>query len=240
MDTKTLTPKAQQTRQRIFETAIELFTEKGYDETTMRDIAAAADCSLGLTYRYFSRKDDLIMALYWQTGEETISVIDRALPDDMAIADRFHTIVTHKLEQLTPFRDALGALFGAMMNPNSDVSVLGTQSAGIRGEMINGFQQLVADAKDAPKSPKAEQLGTLLHSGHLLMILFWLFDRTPNQRATHQLLDLSREGLKMLRPMLILPLFSKMLLKLSDLISQVFGVEFDATRDTSTKDDSGG
>src|SRR6266700_528823 len=56
--------KATLTRQRIIDTALQLFAAKGYDQTTMRDIAAEAGCSLGLTYRYFASKEDLVLELY--------------------------------------------------------------------------------------------------------------------------------------------------------------------------------
>ena len=74
----TLTPKAQETRQRIFDTAVKLFMEKGYEETTMRDIAAEAGCSLGLAYRYFESKEVVVVdgriAAYdaTPTGQETV------------------------------------------------------------------------------------------------------------------------------------------------------------------------
>lgn len=60
MDTeqeKKKTRKAEQTRQRILDSALELFASKGYEGTTMRDIAAQAECSPGLAYRYFSGKE---------------------------------------------------------------------------------------------------------------------------------------------------------------------------------------
>ena len=37
------TSKAEETRERIVDAALRLFREKGFDETTMRDVAAAAE-----------------------------------------------------------------------------------------------------------------------------------------------------------------------------------------------------
>ena len=79
MDQSNLTPKAQETRQRIFDTAVKLFMEKGYEETTMRDIAAEAGCSLGLAYRYFESKEVVVIQLYRQLAVNTTARID-ALP----------------------------------------------------------------------------------------------------------------------------------------------------------------
>jgi AcrR family transcriptional regulator len=49
-----LTPKARRSRERILEAALELFAERGYGATTMRDVAREAGASLGLAYRYFA------------------------------------------------------------------------------------------------------------------------------------------------------------------------------------------
>jgi AcrR family transcriptional regulator len=58
-------------RQQIFSTALTLFSEKGYDQTSMRDIASHADISLGLTYNYFKNKEALLMAIV-EAGIEQI------------------------------------------------------------------------------------------------------------------------------------------------------------------------
>ncbi len=47
----------------IFHTALSLFSQKGYDQTSMRDIASRADISLGLTYNYFKNKEALLIAI---------------------------------------------------------------------------------------------------------------------------------------------------------------------------------
>lgn len=39
--------------------ALEVFMEKGYDGTSMRDIAQRAGCSVGLAYNYYATKDEM-------------------------------------------------------------------------------------------------------------------------------------------------------------------------------------
>ena len=90
------TAKAEQTRRHILDTALELFTSKGYDETTMRDIAAAADCSLGLAYRYFENKQALILELYREMAQETVAYIEQ-LPIE-SIANRFQMVMVYRLQ----------------------------------------------------------------------------------------------------------------------------------------------
>jgi TetR/AcrR family transcriptional repressor of nem operon len=51
------------TRERLVETAREMFWERGYNATTMRDIARAAKTNLGNLYYHFKTKDELLVAV---------------------------------------------------------------------------------------------------------------------------------------------------------------------------------
>jgi AcrR family transcriptional regulator len=51
----------QDTRRRILAAAGELFSARGYDDVTVRDIAAAADADPALVIRYFKSKNDLFV-----------------------------------------------------------------------------------------------------------------------------------------------------------------------------------
>ncbi len=50
-------------RQALLESGRILFAEKGYEQTTAKDIASHADVATGTFYRYFSDKRQLLMAL---------------------------------------------------------------------------------------------------------------------------------------------------------------------------------
>src|SRR4051794_28682654 len=52
--------KKQQTRDRIAHVALELFAERGYDQTTLAEIADAADVSTRTIFAYFQSKEDIL------------------------------------------------------------------------------------------------------------------------------------------------------------------------------------
>jgi AcrR family transcriptional regulator len=51
-------------RKLIFETAAKVFAEKGYHQTTVKDITEIAEISVGTFYLYFKNKEDLFEKLY--------------------------------------------------------------------------------------------------------------------------------------------------------------------------------
>jgi AcrR family transcriptional regulator len=52
------------TRQRILDVALDLFTEQGYDGTSLREIAEQLKITKAAIYYYFESKEDILMALH--------------------------------------------------------------------------------------------------------------------------------------------------------------------------------
>jgi AcrR family transcriptional regulator len=52
-----------ETRRRVLDAAAKVFAERGYDATTLEDVAAAAGFSKGAVYSNFESKQDLFLAL---------------------------------------------------------------------------------------------------------------------------------------------------------------------------------
>ena len=216
-----LTQKARQTREHILETALGLFASQGYQKTTLRDIASTAGVSLGLTYRYFACKEELVAALYERLTVETEQAV-ATLPK-LPLAARFVQALRECLKRLEPHREALGALFGAGMDPASEVSVLGEQTEAIRQRAWGTYLQVVHGASDAPGKTQAPQLATLFYAIHLSLILFWLQDRSQGQQRTQELLDFSEETLGRLRFALLFPPVNRALTRLAEIIGPMFG-----------------
>lgn len=217
----TLTPKGERTREHLYTTALRLFAEKGYEQTTMRDMAAAAGCSLGLAYRYFARKDDLILQLYDRLAIEMEAQVE-LLPRS-SLAERFSLLMRAKFDQIAPYRPLLGVLLGAALNPQNEVAVLGSSTSAIRERSEAVFVAVVVGASDAPRGMIAQDLGFLLYATHLALILFWLYDRSPKQQATQELLRFTRDMLALTRRVIRIPFVATALHRLASIIAPVFG-----------------
>jgi AcrR family transcriptional regulator len=72
--------KQQFVRDAIFDAAIELFAAKGFDETTVEEVAQAAGVSRASFFRYFSSKDDLLAQNVMKYGLALIDAIEACPP----------------------------------------------------------------------------------------------------------------------------------------------------------------
>src|SRR5215813_6629334 len=98
------TRRAEDTRRKIYEAAMELFREKGFEETTMRDIAAKAGVALGGAYYYFSSKDAIVLAFYAEMQQDSNEPILATLEGKKKLRDRILCVVKERLELLAPNR----------------------------------------------------------------------------------------------------------------------------------------
>jgi len=213
--------KAERTRERILQTALTLFRTNGYESTTLRQIAAESGSSIGLAYRYFSCKEEFVLAFYETLAGQFIEQIP-SLPQ-AKIAQRFTTAMNLKLALIEPHNELIGVLLASALNPNSRIAVLGQASANIRLRMQAAFAQLVSESEDAPDPATSAALAKLLYVSHLALLYFRVNDRTSGGRATRELIALLETAISYLPLISQVPFFSQALLKLAATLDTVFG-----------------
>lgn len=183
------TAKAEETRERIVDAALQRFREAGFDETTMRDIAAEAGMATGAAYYYFRSKEELVMALYARTADEARDLIPPLIDRSKDIKKRIRAIIDAKFEQFAPHRRLLGALVRIGMDPAHPLSPFGKETQTMRDESIEFFRTAVdGSSTKIPRDLEAD-LPRLLWMYQLGLILFWIYDESPGQRRTLTLVD---------------------------------------------------
>lgn len=181
------TAEGEAARQHLYEAAIALIGERGYDAATLREVASRARVSPALLYRYFPNKRAVVLALYDELSD-TFARRAGDLPPGRW-RDRFVHLLGLSLDVLGPHRVTLRALAPLLVG-DADEGVFARNTSFSRLRVQGAFRDAVADASDAPARPLAEALGRLLYLVHLAIVLWWLLDRSPGQRATTALVAL--------------------------------------------------
>ncbi|GAW48826.1 uncharacterized protein PD653_1871 [Nocardioides sp. PD653] len=180
-------PKAEQTRRAIVDSAMRLFRDKGYGKTTMRAIASEAGVSLGNAYYYFGSKEHLIQAFYDQMQEEHAEAAGAVLARETVFARRLEGVLLAWLDVAEPSHEFAGQFFKNAADPASPLSPFSPESAGARDASIALFGSLVegADLKLAPAL--RQELPQLLWLMQMGIVLFWVYDASPGQARSRML-----------------------------------------------------
>jgi AcrR family transcriptional regulator len=145
--------RGDQTRERILEVALELFNERGYDKTSLREIAERLDVTKAALYYHFARKEDILIELdrrLGAVGGEVLDELDR-LPDHevmRAWPDLLDRFIDHVLDNCRLF------LF-RQRTQNALHELADSEHPGIESE---GLEQRVRRVLANPAIPLADRV----------------------------------------------------------------------------------
>ena len=183
------TSKGEQTRAVILEAALELYRERGYEETTMRAIAERAGVALGNAYYYFRSKEHLIQAFYTRTHEEQLAASTELLERERDLKVRLRAVMSKEIEIIEPYHQFAGVLFRTAADPESPLNPFSNDSERARQESISLFARVVEGSNARVPKDLKKELPYLLWLYHMGVILFWIHDSSPGRSRTLNLVD---------------------------------------------------
>lgn len=86
-------------KQKIFDAAIALFTEKGYFNTSITDITSKVGLAKSSFYTHFKTKDEILVEFYKHGDTALIEYIE-SLPNDLTIRDKLFAFVKKTYEMV--------------------------------------------------------------------------------------------------------------------------------------------
>ncbi|PRZ42444.1 TetR family transcriptional regulator [Antricoccus suffuscus] len=108
------------TRERFVVAALQLFTEQGYDETTVAQIADRAGLTKSTFFRHFGDKREVLAA-----GQETLSRLFAegisAAPAEASPLAAVDAGLAHAADAMTPFNRELGPRLAAVIATSSEL-----------------------------------------------------------------------------------------------------------------------
>ena len=190
--------KRQQTRQALISAATRLFEDKGYDETTVAEIAAAAGVSTKTFFNYFASKDEVLFPHLSGRIDGAVAVIGRRRPGEN-VADVLVRAMEHMLADAV--RDELAGGLASARLPLV-MSVPAVQAATLRRyflaetRLAEALHRAYPDVLDPPAA--AAVIGSLM--GAVLAAALVSLERGGTtgqvQAAARRAMDIAMGGLR--------------------------------------------
>ena len=186
------------TRNRILAVAKKQFAEQGFEATTTRDIARAADIGVGTLFNYFPTKESIVESFVEDAcaraeEEFRIEADSQASPkpaadEPLSLEEELFAHVAGILRKLKPYRKYLLAVLETTLSP---LASNGTNKdrPSLRASHLEIVSKIAsAHGQQESLSTVALQLYWTLYTG---VLTFWSKDRSPRQENTLALLDQS-------------------------------------------------
>jgi AcrR family transcriptional regulator len=173
-------------REALLEAGIACLNDKGYANTTARDIAGRANVSLGAIGYHFGSTEDLLdeaMAEAVRRWLEPLITIISAVPDSAA-RQELGAGIDLLLESFETHRELVVAYFEALVRAQRSPELRNAMAAefdALRVALASGIRQL--QAKDTPeRQVDPEMSATLLMATFDGLLIQWLLDpdRAPS------------------------------------------------------------
>jgi len=171
--------KKKESEEKITSSARDIFLKKGYNNTTMEEIAAKADMGVGTLYNYFKSKAEIFISIMVRESliNETDDEADLKLEKDPA------TIIIDYILRSTSYIEAFDKnlwieLFAAMLgNANSDNSII-TGLVNMDFKFIQKLDHLLNSLKEKgrlPQSFKSNEAAYAIYSIILTQIIMYIY-----------------------------------------------------------------
>ena len=157
--------KKRATRKAIITAAVQLFSEKGFEGTSMDELAKAAGVGKGTIYGYFQTKREIFMAFCEEELDYALDAVAEANDPDAPLLEQLVTLFMSQFDFVTANRDFGRIILREMMYPDEETA---DKSQELVDRYLTGVGEILdrATARGELKS----DLSKLITIGHLYAI----------------------------------------------------------------------
>ncbi len=178
------------TRAKIIEASIDLITQKGYKDASLREIAKLAGVSNPTIYNYFPSKERLLYGYIEHQHLQSAKVLGKI--DDFhtyTLREQLQTLVETELELYLEDREFVMQI-SSMLFGNSSLkldSVYATKEKFV--EIVDEMFSVAIEAGEIKKPPFREYLPSLFWDYYIMVVAYWVEDSSDSFENTTQFID---------------------------------------------------
>jgi len=161
-----------ETRERLYRTAMELFAERGFAETTTGDITEAADVGQGTFFNYFPTKPHVLIVLFEKQREKVTAAQHAAEVGEAPIREVFQKLIHNIVGELASTRKLTRSLLTAFSS-NDAVRELMSDTLARGRESVARICAVGQERGEIRRDRKAADLAMTFQRGVLGTLLLW-------------------------------------------------------------------
>ena len=158
-------------REQILKAAIKLFAKRGFDKTTVEDIALHANVATGTYYNYFKGKEDVILYFLDRETEASLDAIQKKAYSIPSFFDQLEELVSVFLDHVFRNKEFARNLM------SKRVMLVGAKDNQNERKLLGGVSTLVdlAKQRNAIKSHiDTKRIAELINAINTMHVIYWL------------------------------------------------------------------
>lgn len=177
--------KKERTREAIVATARKLFLDKGFEQTTTRDIATSAGIATGTLFNYFPTKEGLALTMMAEALDLGNADFEARRRGDESLDELLFGLTVAGLRRLAPYRSFVGEAADSGLSPFTRGGV-SEEAERIRLSLLETVQSLIAARSASAVSFLTMHLFWTLWLG---VLAYWVGDESEHQQETLAVVD---------------------------------------------------
>jgi AcrR family transcriptional regulator len=182
--------RKRETRRTIVECARKLFHDKGFEQTTTRDLAEAAGIAAGTLFNYFPTKEALAMTIVCDALDDASAEFENRLRGDEGLDEALFAHVAVGLRHLDPHRGYVGEVLETALSPFARDAAC-EQAQQLRVNHLETVGKLITSRGLPASAIPGVMTMHLYWTLYLGVLAFWAADESPNREDTLVVLDQS-------------------------------------------------
>jgi AcrR family transcriptional regulator len=191
--------RSRQTRQRLVRSALELWTERGFEtgieSTTVEEIVQAAGVTKGTFYFHFARKEEILLEMGWTAAAAVYEEASRCLKADRTLEDSLSRMIGTMAKRVRSAPPAAVARSVSEFQRRSPAELAADGRVGF----AQGFELVFARAQEVGEvtlDVAASEMGNMLRALVMDSIADWTTSRSDLRSSLIRRSSILVAGLK--------------------------------------------
>ncbi len=192
--------KKQKTKQAILDAAIALFSNNGFENTSIEELAKVAGVGKGTVYGYFQTKKEILHAFYEYELDQIYKELVRQADPDTPVLEQMLTVYMTEFRQVTKNKEFGRIFMRQAVFPDENDAQDHTEIEDKYFQLLFPILEKARDRGELRDDIELLHITAHFYSLYILIVSAWYTGRIPTEEVGSSMELLFRQTLEGLQP----------------------------------------